>query len=330
MIKVLMIADFPENVQEYFRHQLTGWGELVIPDNASEETLCELASDVEIIFGWQPTERLLQAAHRLKLFINPGAGVENLVPLFRKYPKVTLVNSHGNAYAVAQHGLAMILALANQLIPHHNWMVEGKWKLGDAAAKSTLLRHKTLGLLGFGGIGQRLAQFTSGFELRRIVYKNRPLEARPDYIDQVFYGDEFEEFLRQTDLLVVGVPLNQHTLGMIGKKELELLGSEGMLLHLARGPVVEEEALYTALRDGVIKGAAIEVWYEYQPAPDAVGRKYPYHYPFHELPNVVLSPHRADSPDDDLMRWDDILTNIRKVYEGREDYLNQVDLEQGY
>ena len=139
-------------------------------------------------------------------------------------------------------------------------------------------------------------------------------------------------FLREVDVLVVAVPLTAETDGMIGADQLLLLGDHGLLVNVARGAVVDERALYEALHSRTIAGAGLDVWYEYRPDETSDGRKYPYdgQYPFHELDNVVLSPHRAASPFDDLRRWDEVIENVRRVADGREDLLNLVDLERGY
>ena len=79
-----------------------------------------------------------------------------------------------------------------------------------------------------------------------------------------------------------------------------------------------------------IAGAAIDVWYEYKPEPDVDNRKFPFHKGFHELDNIVLSPHRGASPMDDLERWNEVIENITRFCQGRTDFLNIVDLERGY
>ena len=126
------------------------------------------------------------------------------------------------------------------------------------------------------------------------------------------------------------VPLTPQTEGLIGGEELASLGSEGLLVNVSRGKVVDEESLYLALRDGVIAGAALDVWYEYSPEEDENGKKYPTNFPFHELDNVVMSPHRAASPFSDLGRWDEVIENIHRCATGQTDFLNIVDLERGY
>ncbi len=109
-----------------------------------------------------------------------------------------------------------------------------------------------------------------------------------------------------------------------------MLGPESLLVTIARGDVIDEDGLFTALSEKMIAGAAIDVWYEYKPEPDEVGRMYPFHYPFHELDNVILSPHRGMSPFADLERWNEVVENIKRFGMGRTDLLNIVDLDREY
>ena len=117
---------------------------------------------------------------------------------------------------------------------------------------------------------------------------------------------------------------------MIGEKELQLLGKDGLLVNVARGEVVQEEALYNTLTNKLIQGAAIDVWYDYQPTPDANDKKFPYHFPFHELDNIVLSPHRAGSPKEALARFNDVIFNINQLATGSCNFVNVVDFSRGY
>jgi phosphoglycerate dehydrogenase-like enzyme len=141
---------------------------------------------------------------------------------------------------------------------------------------------------------------------------------------------EIHEFLKEIDTLIVGVPQTPETIGLIGTKELELLGEGGLVVTVARGLVIEEEAFYNALAEKKIAGAGIDVWYEYRPEEDDEGRKYPFSFPFHELDNVVLSPHRGASPMDDLKRWDEVVENITRFAKGQDEFINVVNLERGY
>jgi phosphoglycerate dehydrogenase-like enzyme len=244
---------------------------------------------------------------------------------------VTLVNGHGNSYFTAQHAVAMLLALANRIVPHHNWMREGRWRTGDDDAASTPIRDRQVGLLGYGAVNRRVHEFLKGFDVSFAALRTEWSKANSDEADlKRFTVNELDQFLSWSDILFVSVPLTSVTEGMIGEEELELLGPDGLLVNMARGPVVSEEPLYRALRGGRIAGAALDVWYDYRPEADELGRKCPAHYPFHELDNVVLSPHRGASPFSDLRRWGEVVENIRRFAAGRTDFLNVVDLDREY
>jgi phosphoglycerate dehydrogenase-like enzyme len=309
--------------------------ELIFPLDLEESTLLKHAVDADIIVGWRPTLKLLQGAPKLSLFINPGAGVQHLIELFRELNQtrsVTLVNGHGNSYFTAQHAVALLLALTNKIIPHHNWMLDGRWRMGDNDAISIPLRERKVGLLGYGAVNQKVHRFLSGFDLEFGILRhdwNKQTTSLPT--DAMRYNiDELHSFLKWTDTLIISIPLTEITHGLIKEKELHLLGSDGLLINLARGQVVDEENLYRACRDKTIMGAAIDVWYDYTPEPDENGRKYPYHFPFHELDNMILSPHRAASPFNDLKRWDEVIENITRFSKGATNFLNEVSLDDEY
>jgi len=363
---VLFLWHVPEPLRRFLRQGLSDAAgvRLLFPEDAADAELTDLASQAEVMVGWRPTPAVLAAADRLRLFINPGAGVRHLLDAFRALEEargVRLVNGHGNSAFTAQHAVALLLALTNRVVQHHNWMASGLWRTGDERAGSVPLGGRHIGLLGYGAVNRTVHRYLAGLGPRfSALWRTGPEGGRelaagsPGAAPTIAapatarygvdpgaplptalraYGPrDLDAFLEAVDVVVVAVPLTDRSAGLIGRRELTLLGPDGLLVNVARGPVVVESDLFAALREGALGGAALDVWYDYQPRPDEGGRLYPYApaHPFHELHNVVLSPHRAASPFDDLHRWAEVVENIRRLAAGRDDLLNVVDLERGY
>lgn len=327
---------------------------LIFPKSFSQKNLLKLSSNSNVIVGWRASSDILKNAKELKLFINPGTGVKHHIEKFRELTKirnVTLVNGHGHAYYTAQHAVAMLLSLMNRIIPHHNWMKDGVWRTSDDKdifSASLSLRNRKIGLLGYGAINKYVHKFLLGFENEFHILKRKwddsgsfanELNDRHNEksnheikLDKFFRYDEneLEKFLKNIDILMIAVPHTNRTENLIREEELKLLGKKGIVVNIARGAIVNEKDLYEALRKNEISGAALDVWYNYNPKPARNRKKFPYKYPFHKLNNIVLSPHRAASPFNDLDRWDEVIENIRRAAEGRNDFLNIVDLKEEY
>jgi len=335
-VTVLFLWEVRQELREYLRE---GLGEvknleLLFPKKPSEEFFLTNAPKADIVVGWRPTNEFLEAATKMRLFINPGAGVQHHLEPFRKIfgnRDVSLVNGHGNSYFTAQHAVALLLSLSNKVIPHHNWMAAGFWRRGDDFAQSIPIRERAVGFLGYGAVNSKAHQFLAGFDVRFSILKRSWNSDRQLPTPATKYTpDQIDVFLEEVDTLIVAVPLTDETKGILTKGRLQLLGPLGLLVTLARGDVIDEKGLYEVLRNKEIAGAAIDVWYNYKPEPDEEQRKFPYNYPFHELDNVVLSPHRGASPMKDLRRWEEVIENIKRFSAGRTDFLNIVDLERGY
>ncbi|MHA1745370.1 MAG: NAD(P)-dependent oxidoreductase [Promethearchaeota archaeon] len=342
-IYVLFLWDVPDVLKAYLNTHLSQVSnlKLIFPKENNQAHYLKLAPTADVIIGWRPTKELLERAPKLKLYINPGAGVHHLIPLFTDInasrdasDQVILVNGHGNSYFTSQHAVALLLALSNKIIPHHSWMLEGRWRTGDAEAKSIPIWGKKIGLVGYGAINQKVHRLLAGFQCEFSVLR-RSWEGKTEpLITPVnkFVTSQIQEFMAQVENVIIALPHTANTVNLIGKKELELLGKSGLLVTVARGIVINEKDLYECLQEKVIAGAAIDVWYEYHPEEDEQGRKYPYTYPFHTLDNVVLSPHRAASPFDDLARWDEVVENLKRLASNPSgtDFLNVVHLDREY
>ena len=307
----------------------------MFPEDTTDDHLKKIVSDVDVLIGWRPSKRLLELAKNLKVFINPGAGVNHLLESFielNKLREVTLINGHGNSYNVAQHALALLLSLMNKTIPHHIWMKEGKWRTGDQDATSIPLRFREVGLLGYGAINKKVHQFLAGFDVNFHILRknwNKQKDKLPTEVKKYSITD-IDDFLEKIDVLMIAVPHTSLTSGLIKGRELKLLGPKGLIINVARGDIIIQEDLYNALKNETIQGAAIDVWYNYHPKATKEDLKYPYEFPFHSLDNIVLSPHRGYSPFSDLLRWDEVIENINRLSQGRSDLINVVNLKEEY
>lgn len=312
---------------------------LIFPAKFDDRTLKKYAPEADIIIGWRPSEKLISKAVNLKLFINPGTGVKHHIENFRKLrnagKNILLINGHGHAYATAQHAVALLLALMNRVVFHHNLMTEGSWNTSDdkdTEYSSLLLRGRKIGLLGYGCINRNVHRFLSGFENEFHILKNSwKNESEKFKVDFTKYEQkDLKKFLKASDILIIAIPHTEKTERLLNYQEFKLLGKNCLIVNIARGIIVDEKCFYDALKSGLIAGAAIDVWYNYRPEKDKQGREFPYSYPFHKLKNVVLSPHRAASPFDNIERWDEVKENILRLASGKKEFVNVVDLDREY
>jgi phosphoglycerate dehydrogenase-like enzyme len=187
-----------------------------------------------------------------------------------------------------------------------------------------------VGIIGYGAIGQALAGFLKAMDCRLLVVKrtaNREgVKVEPDFMGTLA---DLDYVLAESDFLVIAAPLTPQTKGLIGIEQLKLMKPTAFLVTIARGGIVPEKDLFTALKEWHIAGACIDVWEE---APDVTGKLggYPSRVPFHTLDNVILSPHWAGHADYTLQRsFEFAVNNIRLWADGKQP-IAIVDYERGY
>jgi phosphoglycerate dehydrogenase-like enzyme len=233
----------------------------------------------------------LDAAQGLKLFLFPGAGV--LQTDGRAYPAgCAVLNVYEHGVAVAEYVLAAILmhvtgiAACSETFRRGNWT--GSGRMGGVPHDEAC--GKTLGLVGFGTIGQAVAQRALAFGMRVLAICEGVPSAAPR-VDFLGGPDDLPLLLRDCDFLVIACPLTVQTRGMIGAAELSMMKPSSFLINVSRAEIIEERALYEALRDRRIAGAALDVWYRYPEHTSQI--LHGSAFPFHQLPNVIMTPHMA-------------------------------------
>ncbi len=226
---------------------------------------------------------------RLRLVARFGVGVDHCdVPALTAHAILLTNNPEGVRRSVASSALAFILALAHRLPTLDRLVRTGRWdermdQLG------TGLDGRTLGLIGVGNTGKELFRLVRPFGMRHVAYD--PFAREADIAALGVVLQDFDTVMRSADFLVIACPLNETTRGLVGAAALDAMKPTAFLVNTARGPVVDERALYRALRDRRISGAALDV-FEQEPTP--------IDNPLLTLDNVILSPHAVTYTDEGL------------------------------
>jgi phosphoglycerate dehydrogenase-like enzyme len=210
-------------------------------------------------------------------------------------------------------GVFMVMAALNRkLLRGDKDLRNGVW--GERFRPGPELRGRTLLILGMGHVGTELARWGRFLGMRVSGITRNVERARGLDLDAIGAPSDLHIFLRDADFIVVAVPLTTETTGMIGRGEFEKMKPGAFLINTSRGPVVDEEELYNALRDRRIAGAALDVWYRYPP-PGECGL--PANYAFHQLDNVIMTAAIAGFTDGTMrLRWAVIAENLRRLIAG--------------
>ncbi|MBN2566201.1 MAG: hydroxyacid dehydrogenase [Candidatus Eisenbacteria bacterium] len=287
-----------------------------------------------ILVAGVPDRRLVEASPELAELVIPWSGVpQRTRELMSEFPGVSVHNLHHNAQQVAEMAVALLLAAAKCLVPMDRNLRSGDWSGRYESSDVVLLDGRTAVVLGYGAIGRRVAHLCRGLGLT--VTGVRRGAVRVDEAtgpDSVRAIDELDELLPDADVLLVCLPLTRETEGLIGARELALMPDRAILVNVGRGPVVDEAALFTALSEGTLHAAGIDVWYSYPTDEETRGATRPSAFPFETLDNVVMSPHMAGAPnteETEASRVRTLAETLNAAARG-EELPNRVDLEAGY
>ena len=288
-MKVGFAGPFSVRLADRVQRHLDIECEMILADEAG--VVCRLP-EVDVLVTLAFTRDMGAAAARLKLVQVPGAGLDRIDR--SALPTGTmLANAYSHEVGIAEYVMGAMLALSRDLCRLDAALRRGRWEspwVPGAEPPPTWpeLAGKTLGILGYGRIGRELARRARVFDMA--IWAMRQKATREDAHGLAFLGgpDTLDEILKRADYLAVTLPLTEATRGLLGARELELMKPTAVLVNVARALIVDEDALYGALRRRTIAGAALDVWYRY---PTDGEPTFPSHHPFHELPNVLVTPH---------------------------------------
>ncbi len=287
------------------------------------EAMAQIDRMDAVVAGWFSRE-LLERAERLRYFLVPFAGLPaQLGALLLGRPGLCVANSHHNAEFVAEHVFAMLFHLCRNLRGMDRYMRRpALLRRRRPAVDFVALKDKTMGIVGRGHIGRAVEARALAFGMECLSY------SRGDYVKERPGKEGLYALLRRSAVVVLCLALTEETRGMIGAAELGCMGGDALLVNVSRGEVVEERALFEALRGGRIRGAGIDAWYN-ETEGDFRPEK-PYAHPFNRLSNVLMTPHvayRADTQQAEKLK--SIGAFIREAAEGGP-VSGRIDPSRGY
>ena len=252
---------------------------------------------------------------KLRLYHVPGAGYDGIdrscLPV-----GASLCNCFGHDPAIAEYVMTALLLRHVPLPAADRDLRQGKWTLwaGAPGALRTELGSRTIGLLGFGHIGKAIAARAKAFGMR-VTVANRSAVAAGPLVDQSFGLDRLHDFMGSADYIVASLPFLPETKGLVDAAALAAMRPDGVILNVGRGPVIDESALFAALKERRIGGAVIDTWYVYPSATNPT--PHPSNRPFHELDNCLLTPHMSGWTEGTVRRRQQTMAdNVLRLHRG--------------
>jgi D-2-hydroxyacid dehydrogenase (NADP+) len=278
----------------------------------------------DVLLAWAIRPEHIAAAKKLKWIHAAMAGLTWILIPEVVHSDIVVSNSKGvHAIPMAEHTMALILQFSRRLIECHDAQRRAHWarrEIYESAVSFSEIYEKTICILGVGRIGSEIARRARAFGMRVLgIRKNvdRPVDA----VDAVYPPHMLDEILPLVDYLVIAAPATRETSGMIGQPQFSRMKPSAFVINIARGEIVDQQALVDALKEGRIAGAALDV-FQPDPLPDD--------HPLFSTPNLIVTPHiSAISP----MLWhritDIFVKNINRFLTGKP-LINQVDKQRGY
>ncbi len=218
----------------------------------------------------------------LKIVQSLLAGVDYL-PFEKLKGKVILKNSGALSWVIAEHVFAMILSASRNIVKRTINMRNG---LFEQSEPGDTIKGKTILIIGYGSIGREVAKIAKCFHMKILAIGR---SCKCDECEKFGNLEKLHEFLPLADIVVISIPLTKETKNLIGKRELELMKKNAIIVNVARGKIIDQEALYNHLLNNKEMKACLDVWWKYP----RLDEKFKQDYPFENLDNVIMTPHQA-------------------------------------
>jgi phosphoglycerate dehydrogenase-like enzyme len=314
-LRIAFAGTFAVRLEERVRAHLSLPCDVI---RADEVEIASWLPEVDVLVTMAFTPEMGAAGQRLKLVQVPGAGLDRIDR--SALPAGTwLANVYGHEIGIAEYVIGAMLALTRGFARLDASLRQGHWESQWAVSTPPPalwpeLAGKTLGILGYGRIGQCVARRAQAFDMA--VWAIRRDIKQSEAPGLAFLGgpDALDEVLSHADYLAITLSLTETTRGLLGEREFGLMKPTAVLVNVARAEIIDEAALYRALAQRTIAGAALDVWYQYPKDP---GPTFPARHAFQELPNVLMTPHVSGWTEGMLeARAKLIAENIRRAAQG--------------
>jgi glycerate dehydrogenase len=299
--------DIPQHLRDRVSTRTNGRYELVNIQTVQQSRKNDVVAVVLFASGFI-NEHLFVDFPNIELIQSMSAGVDFID--FGSIPENVVLCSNAGAYkeSIAEHAFAMILFFAKNLARNHEKLREG---IFENPGDGIYLGGKTLGVVGAGGIGQSVARVAKAFNMKTVGINTSGRTVQ--YFDSVWRMDRLDELLKESDFVVISIPLNIHTNKLIDRRKLSLMKEDSILINVARGSIIVQDDLYAHLKANPRFKAGIDVWWQYPKK----GERFRLDFPFFELTNFIASPHSADGVPEALpFGLEYALENVLRVADG--------------
>ena len=239
-------------------------------------------------------------------------------------------NSHINAAEVAEHAIALLFAVAKNIIPNDRELRKGDWKFAFGGPNPNIeIRNKICLIRGLGNIGSEIAKRLKGFDVTIHAATRSGNSKHANLAEKLVKIDDVKPLVEDADFVILSLPHTDDSEGLVNKEFISWMKPNSILVNISRGPIVEEKALFDALHENKIRGAGLDVWWRYPKKWRGKGNP-PSDIPFQELDNLVASPHRAGYSENTEREYFQFAgENILRFIQG-ETPINIIDPNRGY
>jgi len=308
-MEILLLGDYPDDLIDRLRRDHSVRSQI----DSDEIRTTRRIADVDLVVLRSPhavTEEMLAAASNLRWIVRAGSGTDNICDSHKRYG-VEVFTTPLNSWSVAELAFGMLFSLYRELRPLHASVLAGKWEKYETTGRE--VRGAKLGILGFGRIGQAVAEIGDGFDMEIRAYDRSPQTPPKGEKAEAFEVTftDLDDVLERSDVVVICLPLNEQSRGLIDADRLDRARDGSVLINMGRGEIVDLDALYQAVSVGPLAGAGLDVYPDEPPVP----------HPIFEQSNVVCTPHVGAQTEQARARIDREIIDIVDGLAADSDYL---------